>query len=147
MKAKLLLTAAMFVVLLGLAQPTVTVTPATLTPGGIVTISIGGGASGEKCGIEIRDPFNNVVLAREITLTPTGTGSTSWQIPSTAGFGTYLVYVSCETSGAPATPASFRVTSLVGGEAVKDLSPLLLTAVTLFVLTAAAIVAVRKQKK
>ncbi|MEM1522766.1 MAG: hypothetical protein QXU69_07055 [Thermofilaceae archaeon] len=121
--------------LLVLAQPTVTVTPPALTPGGVVMITVKGRA-GEKCGIEIKDPFDNTVFVKEVTLSPAGEGSASWQIPTTAGLGTYTVYVSCETSGAATAP--FRVTALVGGEARKDLSSLLLTA--LAALTVALIV-------
>ncbi|MEM1632340.1 MAG: hypothetical protein QXX83_09450 [Thermofilum sp.] len=131
--------------LLVLAQPTVTVTPLAVTPGGVVTISVTGQA-GEKCGIEIQDPFGNRVFVKEITLSPAGAGgagSASWQIPTAAGLGTYTVYVSCETTGA-AAPVTFRVTALVGGEARKDLSPLLLTALAVF---AAALIALSIVKK
>ncbi|MEM2187252.1 MAG: hypothetical protein QXT37_09760 [Thermofilaceae archaeon] len=128
--------------LLALAQPTVTVTPPAVTPGGVVTISVTGQA-GEKCGIEIQDPFGNRVFVKEVTLSPAGEGSASWQIPTAAGLGTYAVYVSCEASGA-AAPAAFRVTALVGGEARKDLSPLLLTALAVF---AAALIALSIVKK
>ncbi|MEM1523561.1 MAG: hypothetical protein QXU69_11050 [Thermofilaceae archaeon] len=122
--------------LLVLAQPTVTVTPLAVTPGGVVTISVTGQA-GEKCGIEIQDPFGNRVFVKEVTLSLAGAGSASWQIPTAAGLGTYTVYVSCEVTKA-AAPVSFRVTALVGGEARKDLSPLLLTALAIF---AAALIA------
>ncbi|MEM4863481.1 MAG: hypothetical protein QW706_09960 [Candidatus Nezhaarchaeales archaeon] len=128
--------------LLALAQPTVTVTPLAVTPGGVVTISVRGQA-GEKCGIEIQDPFGNRVFVREVTLSPAGEGSASWQIPTAAGLGTYTVYVSCEATGA-AAPVTFRVTALVGGEARKDLSPLLLTALAVF---AAALIALSIVKK
>jgi len=129
--------------LLVLAQPTVTVTPLAVTPGGVVTISVTGQA-GEKCGIEIQDPFGNKVFVKEITLSsPAGEGSVSWQIPTAAGLGTYTVYVSCETTRA-AAPVTFRVTALVGGEARKDLSPLLLTALAVF---AAALIALSIVKK
>ena len=127
--------------LLALAQPTVTVTPPAVTPGGVVTISVTGQA-GEKCGIEIQDPFGKRVFVKEVTLSPAGEGSASWQIPTAAGLGTYAVYVSCEASGAAA--AAFRVTALVGGEARKDLSPLLLTALAVF---AAALIALSIVKK
>jgi len=111
--------------LLVLAPPTVTVTPLAVTPGGVVTISVTG-QDEEVCGIEIQDPFGNRVFVKQITLSA-GAGSTSWQIPTAAGLGTYTVYVSCEVTGA-AAPVTFRVTALVGGEARKDLSSFLLTA-------------------
>ncbi|MEM2410724.1 MAG: MG2 domain-containing protein [Thermofilaceae archaeon] len=129
--------------LLALAKPTVTVTPPAVAPGWVVTISVTGGQAGEECGIEIENPSGNKVFEKEITLSPAGAGSASWQIPTAAGLGTYTVYVSCEDSGA-ADPVSFRVTALVGGEARKDLSPFLLTALAVL---AAALIALSFVKK
>ncbi|MEM1832279.1 MAG: hypothetical protein QXJ97_12220 [Desulfurococcaceae archaeon] len=139
--SKLAIVGLALLALLVLAPPTVTVTPLAVTPGGVVTISVRG-ERGEKCGIEIQDPFGNRVFVKEITLSA-GEGSTSWQIPTAAGLGTYTVYVSCEVTGA-AAPVTFRVTALVGGEARKDLSPLLLTALAVF---AAALIAFSIVKK
>jgi|GEM_PF-4576605 len=140
---KLAIVGLVLLALLVLAQPpTVTVTPLAVTPGGVVTISVTG-QRGEKCGIEIQDPFGNSVFVKEITLSPAGEGSVSWQIPTAAGLGTYTVYVSCEATGA-ADPATFRVTALVGGETRKDLSSLLLTALAVL---AAALIALSIVKR
>ena len=100
------------------------------------------GQDEEVCGIEIKDPSGNIVFVKQITLSA-GAGSASWQIPAAAGLGTYTVYVSCVLSRA-AAPVSFRVTALVGGEARKDLSPLLLTALAVL---AAALIAFSIVKK
>ncbi|MEM1523114.1 MAG: hypothetical protein QXU69_08810 [Thermofilaceae archaeon] len=127
--------------LLVLAQPTVKVTPLAVTPGGVVTIFVTGQGE-EVCGIEIQDPYGRIEFLKQITLSA-GEGSVSWQIPTTAGLGIYTVFVSCTTSGA-AAPVSFRVTLLVGGEARKDLPPLLLTALAVL---AAALVAFSIVKK
>jgi len=116
MKAKWVLAACLFAAALALAVPTITVTPSTAAPGSIVTISITG-QDAETCGIEIRDPANTVVFAKQITLS-NGAGSVQWGIPSDARIGNYTVHVSCTTSGAATT--TLTVTPLVGGEVKKD---------------------------
>lgn len=127
MKARVIIVGLMLLALIVMAQPlTVTITPSTVAPGGIVTVSVKGQA-GETCAIEIRDPLGGLAFVKEITL-PAGEGSASWTVPLEARAGTYTVYVSCKVSGA--VSATLRVTPLVGGEARKDLSPLMMTALT-----------------
>lgn len=126
MRARAIIIGLALLAVLALAQPTVTIIPSTVAPGQVVTISVTKGQAGEKCGIEIVDPLNVKVYVKEITLTPTGEGTASWQVPTTARPGTYTVYVSCEKTGA--TTTSFTVTLIVGGEARRDLGPLLTTA-------------------
>jgi len=123
MKAKWVLAACFFVAALALAAPTITVTPSIAAPGSIVTILITG-QDAEICGIEIRDPANTVVFAKQITLS-NGEGSVQWGIPSGARDGYYTVYVSCTTSGTATT--TLTVMPLVGGEVKKDYAPFFLT--------------------
>lgn len=142
MKVKTIVLGLALIALLTLAQPTITVTPTAVAPGGVVKIIVKGQA-GEKCGIEIRDPLNFVSFVDGITLSPAGEGSTSWQIPITARLGTYTVYVSCEASGA-APLTTFRVTPLVGGEVKRDLLPLIITALAVLTLGLAAVGILKK---
>lgn len=145
-KARTVFVGLVLFALIAIAQPTVSVTPLAVTPGGVVTVLVKGGTAGEKCGIEIKDPLYFRVFVMEITLSPAGNGSALWQIPTTARLGTYTVYVSCETSGA-APPITLRVTPLVGGEARKDLAPFLMTALAALTLGLSAAGIVRKFKK
>lgn len=124
MKSRVIILGLAFLAALVLAQPSVTISPSTVAPGYSVSITIKGQA-GETCGIEILDPLSNKVYVKQITL-PTDKGTVSWQVPTAARPGTYTVFVSCEKTGA--ATASFTVTLVVGGEARRDFTPLLMTA-------------------
>jgi squalene-hopene/tetraprenyl-beta-curcumene cyclase len=100
--------------------PAVVVIPNATAPGCIVAILIAG-QNAETCGIEIRDPVNALVYAKQVTLSK-GTGSVRWGISPDARIGTYTVYVTCTMSGS-AAPATLNVTPLVGGEIRKDYTP------------------------
>ena len=110
--------------LTALAQPTITITPPIAYLGTTVEITITG-TDEEVCGVEIRDPDNDIAMVKEITLSD-GVGIVYWAIPAEAKTGTYTVYVSCEVSGA--TSETFTVAKppiVVGGIVVKDYTPLL----------------------
>ncbi len=140
MKARYALLGLLLLAAAVLAQPTITVTPSTVSAGGTVEIKISG-VDAEKCGIEIVDPAGAKAFVKEITLS-NGQGVVTWDVPLAARLGAYTVYVSCTTSGA--ATAKFTVTALVGGEAHKDLAPLLMTMLSALAALLAAALIVRR---
>lgn len=141
---KILLLVAAVALAIVVAQPTVTITPSEVAPGGTVTIAIVG-ADGETCGIEVRDPADALILTDSATLTG-GSYTTSVDIPSTARTGEYTVAVTCTTSGSATGSFMVRVPPIVGGTPFRDYSPIITSLVVAAALVATGLMVYSKRK-
>jgi len=121
---------------------TVTLSSTTLYWGDVLTITILDASPGEKCGIEIEDPYGSTVYLKEVEIGSDGTASAEWGVPTGSPPGTYSVYVSCDISGSVTPPGGLKITvkkiKPVGGVVPYTLNPVPLLFLMASIVTAIA---------
>jgi len=129
------------------ATATLVLSSYTVYWGDTLKITVTGASPGETCGVEIRNPNDDIVFVDEIDIGATGEGSTSWGVPPGAITGTYKVYVTCEISGELSDTFTVKKVKPVGGSIIPTLNPVPLLFLAASIVITMAVSILKKYNK